>query len=174
MNSLNNQRVVVAEIQKPRGIRGELIARSLSDVPGRLKSLRQAFAHLTTGEDVPVALEAAREHKGDWLLKFDQVDSIEQADRFRGAELWVPPGERAELPSGEFFQSDLIGLQVVETPDGRPLGRVESLEQYGGPPLLAVQYQGREVLIPFVPEICQVDLEAKLIRAALPEGLLEL
>jgi len=174
LNSQNNLRVVVAEIQKPRGIRGELIVRSLSDVPGRLKSLRQAFAHLTTGEDVPVELEAAREHKGDWLLKFAHVDSIEQADRFRGAELWVPPSERAELPSGEFFQSDLIGLQVVDTAAQRPLGAVEDLQQYGGPPLLVLKYEGREVLIPFVPEICQVDLEAKLIRATLPDGLLEL
>ncbi len=174
MNSQNSERVVVAEIQKPRGVRGELIARSLTDVPGRLESLRQAQAHLTSGEDVAIELEAAREHKGDWLLKFAQVDSIEQADRFRGAELWVPATERAQLPSGEFFQSDLIGLQVMETAGERPLGTVEGLEQYGGPPLLVLQYEGREVLIPFVPEICQVDLEAKVIRATLPEGLLEL
>ena len=175
MNSKQaKQRVVVAQLQKPRGIRGELVGRSLTDVPGRFDSLPQAHAHLTTGEDVPVTLTGAREHKGDWLFKFAGVDSIEQADRFRGADLWVTPTERAELPSGEFFQSDLVGLQVVDVTSGKPLGVVEDLQQYGGPPLLVLTYEGREVLIPFVPEICNVDLPAKVIRATLPDGLLEL
>ena len=168
------QRVVVAELHKPRGIRGELIGRSLTDVPGRFESLLQAHAHLTSGVDVPVTLTSAREHKGDWLFKFEGVDSIEQADRFRGAELWVPPTERAELPEGEFFQSDLVGLQVLDVASGKPLGTVEDLQQYGGPPLLVLTYEGRELLIPFVPEICTVDLLAKVIRATLPDGLLEL
>jgi 16S rRNA processing protein RimM len=170
----NSERVVVAELQKPRGIRGELIGRSLTDIPDRFESLRQSHAHLATGEDVPVELTSARPHKEDWLFKFAGVDSIEQANRFRGAELWVPVTERAELPSGEFFQSDLVGLQVIDVPSGQPLGVVEDLQHYGGPPLLVLTYQGREVLIPFVPEICNVDLSAKVIRATLPDGLLEL
>jgi 16S rRNA processing protein RimM len=174
LSSGENQRVVVAELHKPRGIRGELIGRSLTDVPGRFESLWNAHAHLTTGEDVPVALTSARPHKEDWLFKFAGVDSIEQANRFRGAELWVPPTERAELPSGEFFQSDLVGLQVIDVSSGKPLGEVEDLQQYGGPPLLVLMFEGREVLIPFVPEICNVDLAAKVIRATLPDGLLEL
>ena len=164
--------MVVAELHKPRGIRGELIGRSLTDIPGRFKSLQQAQAHLRTGEDVPVELSSAREHQGDWLFKFAGVDSIEQADRFRGAELWVPATERAELPSGEFFQSDLIGLQVVA--GEKTLGAVEDLQQYGGPPLLVLTYEGREVMIPFVPEICRVDLAERVIHATLPDGLLEL
>ena len=40
----------------------------------------------------------------------------------------------------------------------KPLGVVGDVQQYGGPPLLVVQYEGREVLIPFVPAICDVDL----------------
>ena len=131
-----SQRVVVAELQKPRGIRGELIGRSLTDVPGRFQSLQNAYVHLTSGEDVPVELTNARQHKDDWLFKFAGVDSIEQADRFRGAELWVPLENRGELPGGEVFQSDLVGLAVVDVASGKSLGVVEDLQHYGGPPLL--------------------------------------
>jgi 16S rRNA processing protein RimM len=175
LNSSNSlERVIVAEIQKPRGIRGELTARSQTDIPGRLESLRQAHAHLANGEDVAVELTAAWQHKDDWVLKFAGVDSIEQADRFRDAELWVPPAERGELPPGEFFQADLVGLPVIDAASDRRLGVVEDLQQYGGPPLLVLTYEGREVLIPFVPAICNVDTAAKVIRATLPDGLLEL
>ena len=174
MNNDNPHRVVVAEIQKPRGTRGELIAKSQTDIPGRLESLRKAYARLTNEEDVAIELTEAWPHKDDWVLKFAGVDSIEQADRFRGAEIWVPSNERGELPTGEFFQSDLIGLSVMDAVSERPLGVVEGFEQYGGPPLLVLTYQGREVLIPFVPAICKVDFAARLIRASLPDGLLEL
>jgi 16S rRNA processing protein RimM len=169
-----SQRVVVAQILKPRGLRGELIARSQTDVPGRLESLRQAYAHLTNGEDVAVELTEAWPHKEDWVLKFAGVESIEQADKFRGAEVWVPITERSELPSGEFFQSDLVGLPVVDAATAKTLGTVEDIQQYGGPPLLVLMVEGKEVLIPFVPQICSVDLAAKVIRATLPDGLLEL
>jgi len=169
-----DERVVVAQILKPRGIRGELVARSQTDIPGRLETLRQAHAHLAIGQDVAVELTAAWPHKDDWVLKFAGVDSIEQADPFRGAELWVPPEERSALPSGEFFESDLVGLQVVDVTTAQPLGVVEDVQHYGGPPLLSLTYQGRVVLIPFVPAICAVDLPARLIRATLPGGLLEL
>jgi len=171
---LSSERVVVAEILKPRGIRGELLARSETDIPGRLELLHKAQAHLASGENVAVEVEKAWQHQEDWVLKFAGVDSIEQADLFRGAELWVPAAERGALPEGEFFQSDLVGLNVVESATAGTLGVVEGIEEYGGPPLLVVRYLGREVLIPFVPAICDVDLAARSIRVTLPDGLLDL
>jgi 16S rRNA processing protein RimM len=173
---LNNrlERVVVAEILKPRGIRGELLARSQTDIPGRLEMLRQARAHLRSGADVFVELEKAWQHSEDWVLKFAGIDSIEQAEPFRGAELWVLMAERAQLPPGEFFESDLVGLSVLEAATAKLLGVVEDVRRYGGPPLLVLTMQGREVLIPLAPAICDVDLVARVIRVTLPDGLLDL
>jgi 16S rRNA processing protein RimM len=171
---LNSERVVVAEILKPRGIRGEMVARSQTDIPGRLENIQHAQARLATGEDVQVEVSEAWRHKDDWVLKFAGVDSIEEAERFRRAELWVPLTDRAELPAGEFFESDLVGLSVVEMATNRTLGLVEAVQRFGGPPLLVLRYQGREVLIPFVPAICTVDLPTRMIKANLPDGLLEL
>lgn len=171
---MSSGRVVVAGIVKPRGLRGELIARSQTDIPGRLESLGKAHAHLTNGQDIDVEVTEAWRHKDDWVLKFAGVDSIEQADTFRGAELWVPLSERSDLPDGEFFQSDLVGLSVIDAATAKTLGVVDDVQQYGGPPLLSLLYEGREVLIPFVPAICIVDLPAKVVRVTLPDGLLEL
>jgi 16S rRNA processing protein RimM len=63
----------------------------------------------------------------------------------------------------------------VDEATGRELGVVDGWQQYGGPSLLQVQVDGREVLIPFVEQICRkVDSEARIIRVDLPKGLLEL
>lgn len=172
---MDRDRVVLAEIARPRGIRGELLAVSQTDVPGRIESLKRARARLVDGSDVEIEISEAWAYRGDWVLKLAGVDSMNDAQRFRGADIWVPLAERASLPDGEVFRTDLIGCTVIEEPSGRDLGTVQACYQYGGPPLLGVDVEGREVLIPFVEQVCRtVDLEARVIRVELPEGLLEL
>jgi 16S rRNA processing protein RimM len=169
------ERVVIAEILRPRGNRGEVLAKSQTDVPGRLENLKRAVARLADGSDVPVEIAAAWAHKGDWVLKFVGIDSIDAAERFRRAELWVSLPNRGTLPEGEFFQTDLVGCTVTDAATGRCLGAVAGWQQYGGPPLMEVSVDGREVLIPFVGDICRhIDLAARTITVELPEGLLDL
>ena len=164
----------MAEITRPRGNRGELVARSQTDVPGRLERLKRAHALLTDGSDVEVEIEQAWVHKGDWILKFKGVDSIDAAEPFREADLWIPESERGELPEGEFFEADLIGCVVIDRLTGQTLGRVEGFERYGGPPLMELAVAKRKVLVPFVKSLAQVDLGARTIRLDVPEGLLDL
>jgi 16S rRNA processing protein RimM len=176
---MDRSRVTLAEIFRPRGLRGELTARSLTDIPGRLESLKQAHVRLADGTDRKVELIEVWQHKGDWVLKFAGVDTMDAANEFRGADLWVPVSERAALPDGEYFQSDLTGCEVVDRATGSVLGVVKGWQEYGGPPLMELTLlepggAGREVLIPFVASECQIDLGARVIRMSLPEGLLDL
>ncbi len=172
---MDREKVVVAEIVRTRGLRGEVVARSQTDVPDRFKHLGLLNAQLANGQTVSVQLSDAWEHKGDWVLKFAGIESIEAAEPFRGADLWVPYTERAELADGAFYQSDLIGCQVISTATGESLGVVEGWQQHGGAtPLMEVRSAEREQLIPFVTSWCQIDLNARTIRMDLPEGLLEL
>jgi 16S rRNA processing protein RimM len=171
---MKQERVVVAEILRPRGNRGEVCARSQTDVPGRLPGLRAAKARLADGSDVDVQLADAWEHRGDWVLKFAGVDSITEAERFRGADLWVPLAERGTLADGQWFQSDLVDCAVIDRQSGRVLGKVEGWQQYGGPSLIEVNVDGRQVLIPFVPAICQVNMAERMVLVNVPDGLLEL
>ena len=152
-----------------------MLAISQTDVPGRLENLKRATARLTDSSEIGVEIQAAWPHKGAWVLKFANVDSIGEAERFRGAELTVPLVERAELPEGEYFQSDLIGCAVIDKVSGRHIGSVQGWQQYGGPPLMQLHMDGREALIPFVPAICaEVDVAGRRILVDLPEGLLDL
>jgi 16S rRNA processing protein RimM len=171
---MSPEKVVLAEITRPRGIRGEVVARSLTDVAGRLEQLKSAHLELADGFDQVVELAAAWKHKGEWVLKFSGVDSPEAAARLRGADLWVPLSERGQLEADSFFQSDLIGCKVIDAKSGACIGLVEGWQEYGGPPLMEVGWDGRERLIPFVRQCCQVDLAARTICAELPEGLLDL
>lgn len=167
--------MVVAEILRSRGNRGEVLALSQTDVPGRLETLKRAHLRLPGGADIAVEIENAWQHGDHWVLKFVGCDSITDAEQFRGSDLWVSREERGQLPEGDYFRSDLMGCTVNDLDTGQEIGTVAGFEQYGGPLLLAVAAANREVLIPFVTEICRnVDLERKTIGVTLPEGLLDL
>jgi 16S rRNA processing protein RimM len=172
---LDPNRIVVAEILRSRGNRGEVLAVSQTDVPGRLEALKRASVQLADGSDVTVEIQEAWPHGDHWVLKFAGCDSIADAQRFRGADLWVSRDERGQLGEGQYFRSDLMGCAVYDSATAEEIGKVIGFEQYGGPLLLSVAAGNREVLIPFVPEICaKVDPERKTIGVTLPDGLLEL
>jgi 16S rRNA processing protein RimM len=121
---------------------------------------------------------------GRIVLHFAGVDTIEQAEQLAGKEVIVPLSERLPLDSGAAYISDLIGATVYDR--DLALGVIESVQFPTSPdgarrleeaaPLLAVMSpEGDEILIPFASAfILDIDLAAKSIRMALPEGLTQI
>jgi len=113
---------------------------------------------------------------GDHLIfKFKGVDSISDAERLRGAEVLIPIEERAEIPEGEYYQSDLVGCEVINA-DGRLLGVIEGWQETAGTALVEVKKpDGKELLVPFAKSIfTRIDLDQKRVEVNLPEGLEDL
>ena len=120
---------------------------------------------------VPMEVENTWMHGDHLILKFKGVDSISDAEKLAGAEVAIPFEQRAALDEQEFYQSDLIGCEVVDAA-GRSLGIVEDFEETGGTPLLRI---GANLLIPFAKSICtKIDLDRKQITVNPPDGLLDL
>ena len=170
--------VAIALVLGSRGNRGEVVAVPLSDQPGRFARLREVYLFGPAGPGARhhrFEVENAWEHRGRIVLKLRGIDSISDAERWRGYEARIPRAERLPLPEGEYYQSDLVGFEVVE-PGGRRLGRVRGFREHGGPALLEIEGErGEEMLVPFAKSICvAIDVEGKRIVVELPEGLEEL
>jgi 16S rRNA processing protein RimM len=166
--------VTVALLGKPRGNRGEVTALALSSKPERFENLKQVhlFGARTGAPDGPAEVESTWFHNGTLILKFKGVDSISDAEQLAGAEVRIPASERAPLEPEEFYQSDLIGCEVVDRRTGESLGPVTDWEDAGGHGLLVV---GTDLLIPFARYICvEIDPSARRIAVELPEGLKDL
>jgi 16S rRNA processing protein RimM len=165
---------MVGRLFRAWGRRGELTAEVYSSQPGRAERLGEvklqkgAVSRMARVEDVWF-------HDGRPVFKFEGVDSISDAEVWEGADILVPGAERAKPEEGEFSHADLIGCAVWEDGKDQPLGVVMAVLEYGSAPLLEVDAGGREVLVPLAREICrEIDVAAKIIRAKLPEGLLDL
>ena len=167
--------VTIALLGKPRGIRGELTAIAFSSRPERFESLAEVylFGGRTAPERAAERFEVERTwfHMGGLILKFRGVDTMSDAERLIGAEVRVPRSERIALDPGEYFESDLVGCEVLER-GGAALGRVRSLDDGGGSGLLVLD---DGFMIPFVRKICvEIDPASRRIVVELPEGLKDL
>jgi 16S rRNA processing protein RimM len=163
--------VTVALLGRTRGNRGEITALSLSSKPERFENLREVFLFRPADPaGARFEVESTWFHDRTLIFKFRGVDSISDAESLSGAEVRVPFAERAPLEPGEFFDSDLIGCDVIDRRTGQSLGSVSAIQDGGGGGLLAVG----ELLIPFAKAICvAIDPAAKRIEVELPEGLLD-
>ena len=75
------------------------------------------------------------------------------------------------LPSGEYYQFQLLGLSV-QTKEGNPLGTLSAVLQTGSNDVYVVESEGNELLIPAIEEvIIEVDLLNGRLIVDLPEGL---
>ena len=191
--------LIIARILRARGNKGEVAAEILTDFPERLTRLREVFAGHADGKDEPrpLALKScwlSQNHRGQAVFHFEGVDSISEAEKFRGLDVLLPFEQRMTLPAGQYFVSDLIGCSVFETPSSPPvmssspcslaeapalLGTVRDVqfpgEEISGTPILEVETSGGEILIPLAMDICtKIDTAARRIDVILPDGLRDL
>ena len=160
--------VTIGRIVKPQGRRGEVLTEPLSDRPDRFPRLRRAYV-AGPGGAREIAIQSCWPHKGRFVLKIDGVDTIDQAEAYRGLEIRIGEEDLPALPEGSYYHHQILGLRV-EDPSGRLLGRAERLLETGaGAPVLVVQDGAGETLIPLAAEFVQVDLQGGRIVATLPE-----
>jgi 16S rRNA processing protein RimM len=167
--------ITIARVMKVQGRYGEVLTELHTDFPERFEQRRTLYAWQPDGERRQLQLEEYWPHKGGMVLKFEGVDSIEEAETLLRSEIQIPATERAELEPGACYVSELLGCVVVNA--GAELGPVVDVNfGAGAAPLLIVKNDaGREYMIPFVESfITKLDLQGKRIEMQLPEGMLEL
>jgi len=165
--------MTIGAVAGAHGLRGEV--RFSSCLVGHLDITNVQEVILVPPKGAPEnrRLMGVRRGPKGYMLKFEGVDSREDAERLMGAELQVDAALLPPAEVGEYYWRDLVGLKV-ETVNGETVGTVKGLIPGGGHDLLVVDTGSREALIPAVePIIASVDVEKGLIVVDAPEGLLE-
>lgn len=178
----------LARIRRPQGRKGEVFAEVLTDFPEKFaeRECLWLLPDTTQSRSAPTPPALPREvqlighwlHRGNIVLHFAGVDSISAAQGLVGLIVGIPRAERAALAEGEAYIIDLVGCLVIDVggPNAVTVGRIEDIDRTAGPvPLLIVGSAREEVLIPFAKDYLRnVDLAARRLEMALPEGLLNL
>jgi len=161
--------VLIGRIAGAHGIRGEVLIESFAHPPENVA----AYGPLTD-RDARRAflLKVKRLASKGVVCRIAGVEDRTAAEALRGTELYVA---RARLPatrSDEFYHADLIGLRAV-APDGRMVGRVVAVQNFGAGDILEIVLDGstRTEMVPFSDAfVPAVDLETGCVTVILPEA----
>jgi 16S rRNA processing protein RimM len=154
--------VTVGQVAAAHGLRGEVRFRYYNeggDAPLRYPS----FFVDHNGAKIELRPAGVRALKGQFIIKFEGLESVDQVRFLLGKEVFVGEDDLAPLGVDEYYDYQLIGLEAV-TEDGRSLGAVKDVMHTRANDILVVG-NAPEVLVPMTEDhIVKIDTEAGLVR----------
>ena len=169
-DSIEPRFLVIGEVAKPHGVRGEVRVLPHTDLPERFTWLETVY--LGEENPQPVGVEMARLHQNIVLLKLAGYDDRDAAESLRGELLQVPETEAIPLEEGEYFLYQLEGLAVFSD-EGEHLGELTQVLETGANNVFVVSGEKGDVLLPDIEDvILDIDFENGRITVHLLPGLL--
>lgn len=167
---MSAEKICVGTISGSYGVRGELRIKSFCAVPEDIET----YSPLRVADNSrSFHLALIRPIKNGFVARIAEVATKEDADALKGTQLFAGRDQLPSLPDDEYYHTDLIGLEVMDT-GGTLLGTVKLVQDHGAGDLLEVQRPGSSetVLLPFTLAVVPtVDLAAGRIIADPPGGL---
>ncbi len=162
----------IAYVLKSHGLKGEVTLTLLPECPS-FDGIQSVFLQIRS-QLVPHFIESSSVKGIRAYVKFEGVNSAEDAEGLRGSSIYLPRSLRPGLPKGEFYSDEVKGFTVEDARIGL-LGSVTEVLETGAGRHLVVVHQGKDVLIPLNgPFIKSVNKLKRSIRVDLPDGLLDL
>jgi len=143
-----DERLLVGVVVGAHGLTGQLRVKSFTQRPADVAAYGPVEAEAEGSAPRRLRLRVTGEGKGFVLARVDGVADRNAADALKGARLFVP---RAALPApgeDEFYSADLLGL-AAEDGEGRALGRVSGLFDFGAGEVIEIDGPGGRQMLPF-------------------------
>ncbi len=164
------EKIKIGKIVNTVGLKGEVKVYNYSDSIEIYETIESIYV-----EDRPTVIENVRAQKNMVILKLEGADDRNAAEALRGRELYITEDDLPELPEGQYYVRDLIGMSVIEK-DEKLLGHVTDVLQNTAQDIFEVEREnGNKLLIPKVDQfVLDIDTEKREITVKLIEGMLDL
>jgi 16S rRNA processing protein RimM len=159
----------VGIISRAHGLKGEVTV--LFDEPLSPAAGDAVFLAFEQGM-VPYIIERASVNGRKGYIKFEDINTADEAAILLRKAVYLPKSARPSLPQGAFYDDEVIEFNVVDQREGK-IGKVTSIVSAGPNRMLAIESEEKEVLIPLNgPFITSVSRETRTIHVDLPDGFL--
>ena len=158
------KKVVIGKISAPHGVRGEVRIVPLTDFPERFENIKTVFLE----DDSKMELESVKFSNKFIIAKFKNINSRNDIEIFNGKLLMLNRSDIPSLPEGEYYNFDIIGLEVIDD-KGSKLGKITEVLKTGSNDVYVVE--GKKQLL--VPALKKVVKEINLVDGFMKVELLE-
>lgn len=150
-------RIVVGNISKPQGVRGEIKIAPLTDDAERFNRLKKVFV-----DDKEYIVEKARVSANGVFVKLKGIDDRNAAELLRNKDMSVERQDAVKLEKDRYFIVDIIGCDVFVGDEKS--GRLVDVLQYGAADVYVISTPKGRAMIPAISRILlDVDVENKKI-----------
>lgn len=163
----------IGKIVNTHGIKGEVRVQSITNqAEERYSPGSELLINLGSGKKEKVTVQSHRKHKKFDLLTFKEFNSINDVQRFKTKMLEIERKELPELSKGLYYESDLLGLAVLDEKENK-IGELKEVLFLPANDVWSVSRHGKkDLLLPVIESvILKVDLEANEIIVNILEGL---
>jgi len=143
--------LMIGEVLKPQGVRGEVKVRPDTDDPARFLALQTVF--IKQGEQfVPCAITGAQARADGFVYcTLDHAADRDAAEKQRGWMLYVDRAHAVELEEGQYFISDLLDCRVQDG-QGNLIGHIKDVLQPGANDVYEIKtVDGKMMYLPVLP-----------------------
>ncbi len=168
---MKNNLIECGKIVSTQGILGEVRVQPWSDSPEFLCGFKAFFIK---GGEVRLSVKKARVSKNVVVIKFDEINSVEEAQALRNHVIYIERNQ-IKLKKGSYLVRDLIGLSVVDTQSGRVYGKLSEVTATGARDVYHIKTEsGKELLFPAIPEVVnKIDIKGGTMHITPLKGLFD-
>lgn len=173
MIKLQEDYLEIGKITRYQGNKGEVRVKPTTDIPERFFDLENVYLK-KEDEIIELEIEYIRFHKQFVIIKFLEVNSIDEAEELKNYRVLIDESEKYLLPEDNYYIDDLIDCEVYLR-DGEFLGTLTEVVDTTGTDIFIVKGEAKEYMLPASREmIIEIDIDAKKIIVDPIPGLLEL
>lgn len=164
----------LGKVVKKYSFKGEVLIKLDTDEPEIYETMESVFVEQHKNL-IPFFIEKSYLHKSELLrVKFEDVDSEEDAEALIGAPLYLPLELLPKLTGNQFYYHEVIGFTAQDAVYGT-LGTIVGINDSTAQALFEIEHNNQKLLVPIIDQFLEkVDRENKTIHLNLPEGFMEL
>jgi len=164
----------IGKITGTHGIKGAFRVFPTTDDPKRFELLNEVIFDFR-GKRETFTIEKTAYQKNMVLLTVKEINDINIAEKYKGAEILIPEGEAVPLAENEFYADDMYGLDVY-TIDNEYLGKITNIYFTAANDVYGIKDEkhpeNKELLLPAIKDVVKnIDIQERKMTVELIEGL---
>jgi 16S rRNA processing protein RimM len=163
----------IGRVVKPHGVKGKIKVDYFGEDLSRFYLYQEVFIKHHVGRLQAYEILEAIPQPPRLILRLKGIERIEEVEPLVGKEILVERRTLPDLNEGEYYWFDILGM-VVETPEGKRIGRVKEIFPTGANDVYVVEGKRREIFLPATEEVIQsIDIKKGRMKVIRIEGLWE-
>ncbi len=162
----------IGQIVNVHGIKGEVKVYPYTDDIVSLS--KKKYVYLDESIESKININLCRIQKNMLLVKFEKIDTVEEAEKLRNKYIYVLKEELDSLEEDNYYVDDLISMQVVDIKNNKAIGTITYVFNTGANDIYEVLLEdGKKAYLPAIKQVVKkVDIDEKKMYVELMKGLI--